>query len=284
MRLELGSVRSMGWYPIRAIPVSHTLVHSGRHINFVWRWDQWWRLMFWCYREVKKWQDKIRARPAVDRGLNEPLGKWEAEAKIKGGDEAHAKATREFIFRWTMHRRRAKTDKRHSWQVIGFKRAWKRMLRSTNELVGCKTLCTLWFVLGTYAKRCDVYRSRTNGISKSSQKSTVLCEGTLCLLVVRIHAAALICAIINSVVLVWHSAGLWTLPSNHPFILENRYQGSIYGSEILMALRNTGSLFSDITVKLIVINSSTQSWIPCDPLTVCLATASIHNQDSTTPL
>lgn len=62
-------------------------------------------------REVKKWHDKIRARPAVDRGLNEPLGKWENESKIKGGDEAHAKKNRELISADQILRPgRAKTD------------------------------------------------------------------------------------------------------------------------------------------------------------------------------
>lgn len=49
------------------------------------------------YSEVKAWVDKIRARPAVDRGLNEPLGPWKNEKKVQDGDEQHAKETREWV-------------------------------------------------------------------------------------------------------------------------------------------------------------------------------------------
>lgn len=65
-----------------------------------WSWIQfapWAGISFEPFPEVKKWQDKIRARPAVDRGLNEPLGPWENEKKIKGGDEELAKHSREWV-------------------------------------------------------------------------------------------------------------------------------------------------------------------------------------------
>ena len=49
------------------------------------------------YREIQIWQDKIRARPAVHRGLHETLGKWKFEEKMKNEDEESAKATRKCL-------------------------------------------------------------------------------------------------------------------------------------------------------------------------------------------
>jgi glutathione S-transferase len=51
------------------------------------------------YSEVKAWVQKIRSRKAVEKGLHEPLGHWDFETKMRGGEEGFSKEHSDWIMK-----------------------------------------------------------------------------------------------------------------------------------------------------------------------------------------